>query len=142
MIKKKILAIIYRIKNNNEELLALMENSSQIDQSVGYYVVTGGVEDGEGLLDALKREIIEETGMENIVDILDLNKIYEYKHPAEGNYLCQEHCFAVRVDDEVKYLSEEHTGYKWLPREEFIETIFWYFDKADLKELLNKIHQF
>ncbi|MDO8513273.1 MAG: NUDIX domain-containing protein [bacterium] len=138
MIKKKILAIVYRIKNHNEQFLALLENSSEIDQSVGYYVVTGGVEGNEGLLDAVKREIMEETGIENIVNILDLNKIYEYKHPAEGDYLCQESCFAVEVDDEVKHLSVEHTGYKWLPRKEFSDTIFWYTNKADLDELLNK----
>lgn len=139
MIKKKILAIVYRIKNNNEEFLALMENSSEIDQSVGYYVVTGGVEDDDrGLLDAVKREIDEETGIKNIVDIQDLEKMYEYKHPAEGDYLCQEHCFAVQVDDEVKRLSIEHTGYKWLPKQEFVDTIFWYSDKSELEELLNK----
>lgn len=139
MIKKKILAIVYRIKNNKEELLALMENSSEIDQSVGYYVVTGGVEGKEELLDALKREIKEETGIENIVNVIDLDKVFEYKHPAEGDFLCQEHCFVVEVDDEVRHLSVEHTGYKWLPKEEFIDTLFWYNDKNELKELLNKI---
>ena len=139
MIKKKILAIVYRKKEGNIEILALKENDADpIEQAVGFYVITGGVEGDEMLTDTVKREINEETGIKNIINIQDLNTVYEYKHPAEGDYLCQEHCFAVLVDDEIKHLSVEHTEYKWLSTEDFIDTVYWYEGKSSLKQLLNQ----
>jgi len=139
MIKKKILAIVYRKRNDKEEILALRQNDKdEIQQSVGLYVITGGVEEDESLTEAVKREIEEETGMKNIINIQDLNTVYEYKHPAEGNYLCQEHCFAVLVDEDVIQLNDEHTEYKWLAPEDFTREIYWYSDKSALSKLLNK----
>jgi len=139
MIKKKILAIVYRKKNNKEEILALKENDAdKIHHAVGFYVITGGVEDNEGLISAVKREVKEETGIENVVNIQDLNTVYEYKYPVEKDHLCQEHCFAVLVDDEVKHLSEEHTEYKWLSVKNFIDTVYWYNNKIGLKKLLGQ----
>ncbi len=139
MIKKKILAIVYRKKNNKEEILVLKQNATdKIHQAVGFYVITGAVEGNESSTDAVKREIKEETGVKNIINIQDLETVFEYKHPAEGDCLCQEYCFAVLVDDEVRHLSKEHTEYRWLSIEDFIETVYWYGDKSDLKKLLDK----
>mgnify|MGYP000877104039 CR=1 FL=1 len=139
MIKKKILAIVYRKKEGRTEILALKENDEDpIEQAVGFYVVTGGVEGDETLTEAVKREINEETGIENIINVQDLNTVYEYKHPAEGDYLCQEHCFAALVDGEVKHLSIEHTEHKWLSVKDFIETVYWYEDKDSLNKLLKQ----
>ena len=139
MLKKKILAIVYRKNNGVLEFLTLQNNPTDpIHGGDFYYVVTGGVEGDEGLNTAVKREIEEETGIKNIINIQDLNTVYEYKHPGEGDYLCQEHCFAVLIDDEVKHLSEEHIKYKWLSTKDFIDTIYWYYNKTALKKLLNK----
>lgn len=139
MIKKKILAIVYRKNKGETEILALKENDEDpIEQAVGFYVVTGGVEGDETLTEAVKREIDEETGIKNVIAIKDLNTVYEYKHPAEGDYFCQEHCFAALVDDEIKHLSIEHTEYKWLSVQDFIDTVYWYGDKNSLKELLSQ----
>lgn len=138
-IKKKILAIVYRKTNNKVEILALKQNDAdKIHQSVGFYVITGGVEGSESLYSAVKREIEEETGIQNIIDIQDLDTVYEYKHPAEGDCLCKEYCFAVLVDDEVKHLSEEHTDYRWLSVEDSTDMIYWYSGKSNLQKLLDK----
>jgi len=139
MIKKKILAIVYRKRNNKEEFLTLKENNAdKTHHALGFYVITGGVKGNESLATAVKREIKEETGIKKIINIQDLNTVYEYKHPAEEDYSCQECCFAVLVDDEVKHLSEEHTEYKWLYIEDFIDTMDWYYNKAGLKILLKQ----
>jgi 8-oxo-dGTP pyrophosphatase MutT (NUDIX family) len=138
-IKKKIMALIYRIRNNAQEFLALKQTANPLHGSANFYVVTGSIENNESNLLAVKREVEEETGITNITKITDLNKTYEYNHPAEGNYLCQEHCFAVLVDDEVKHLNEEHTEYKWLTNDDFVDTISWYYDKEDLKQLMKSI---
>jgi len=140
MIKEKILALIYRRKNNQIEFLALKKNAADpIHGRDTFYVVTGGIEKGEKLTDAVKREIKEETGIEKIVNIQNLKKVYEYTHPAEGDYLCREFCFAVEADEGVKYLSAEHTEYKWLKNNDFIKKVDWYGDKKDLKELLSML---
>lgn len=137
MIKKKILAIIHRKKNNNLEFLALQNNPKDpIHGGDFYYVVTGGIEGDEKLKNAVQREIKEETGIINIIKIIPTGKIYKYTHPGEGKNLCQEECFLVEVDEDVQHLSEEHVDYKWLKEKEFIKTIHWYYDKEDLKELL------
>ena len=138
-IKKKIMALIYRIRNNAQEFLALKQTANPLYGPANFYVVTGSIENNESNLLAVKREVEEETGITNITKITDLNKTYEYNHPAEGNYLCQEHCFAVLVDDEVKHLNEEHTEYKWLTNDDFVDTISWYYDKEDLKQLMKSI---
>lgn len=140
-IKKKILAIIYRKNKDGIEFLALRNNPH--DPTHGgdfYFVVTGGVESGEKLQDAVKREIAEETGMENFLKITDLNKICEYTCAGEAGFLCRESEFLVEVDDGVRKISEEHVDYKWLEREKFVDLISWN-DKNDLNLILNKINE-
>ncbi len=139
MTKKKILALIYRKKNNILEFLALRNNPDPIHGGGFYYVVTGGVEAGEDPEDAVKREIREETGIEKILNIQNTGKIYKYTHPGEGDYLCKEYCYLIEIDDEVHHLNEEHIEYKWLKKDDFINTLDWYGDKKDLKELLNML---
>lgn len=138
-IKKKILALIYRTRNDTQEFLVLKKSADPVHGPAVFYVVTGAVEKDESNLSAAKREIEEETGITNIINVTKLDKIYEYKHPAEEDYLCQEYCFAVLIDDEVRHLSEEHTEYKWLSRDDFVDTIDWYYDKEDLKQLIKSI---
>lgn len=140
MTKKKILAIIYRRRSDSLEFLTLRNNPTDpVHGGDFYYVVTGGVENGEKFLDTVKREIKEETGITNIVQIKETNKIYTYTHPGEGKALCKEECFLVEVKGDINHLSDEHIGYKWLKEKAFINSIYWYYDKADLRELLKLI---
>ena len=139
MVKKKILALVYRKKNNILEFLALKNNPDPIHGGGFYYAVTGGVEVGEELEDAVKREIKEETGIKKILNIRNSGKIYKYNHPGEGDYLCKEYCYLVEVDDEVHHLNEEHVGYKWLKKNDLIDTLYWYGNKKDLIDIINLI---
>jgi 8-oxo-dGTP pyrophosphatase MutT (NUDIX family) len=139
-IKYKILAIIYKKKNKRTKFLALRNNpSNKTHGGDYYYVVTGGVKKDENYEDALRREINEETGIENIIKLVHLKEVYEYKCKGEGNCLCKEHAYLVEVDDEVKRLSAEHTDHKWLNKNNFTKTIQWDGDKKDLMEILNSI---
>lgn len=138
--KNKILAIIYRKVGKITEFLALRNNPADpVHGGDFYYVVTGGVEEGEKSEDALRREIKEETGIEKIISVKDTGKIYKYSHPGEGEAMCKEVCFLVEVDGDIHHLSDEHIGYKWLHREEFINTVHWYYSKEDLIEQLNPL---
>jgi len=96
-IKNKILALIYREKDKKIELLALRNNPRDLIHGGDfYYVVTGGVKDGESFNDAITREIKEETGIENIIKIQDIEIIFEYTCAGEQGYLCKEKSYIVR----------------------------------------------
>ena len=41
----------------------------------------GGVDQGEDYITAMKRELLEETGIKNIEIIKEINKIYQYELP-------------------------------------------------------------
>ena len=139
-IKYKILAIIYKKKNKRTKFLALRNNSSNKTHGGDYYyVVTGDVKKDENYEDALKREINEETGIENIIKLKHLKEVYEYKCKGKGNYLCKEHAYLVEVDDEVKHLSVEHTDFKWLNKNNFTKIIQWGSDKNDLIKILDLV---
>lgn len=141
-IKNKILAIIYREKDKKNELLAL-RNNPQDPKHGGdfYFVVTGELEKEESFLSAVKREIKEETGIMNIIKIIDLKLTFEYIYSDDGEYLCKEKAYLVKIDDEVGGLNEEHIGFLWLNRTDFIETIEWEGEegKKDLIKILDKI---
>lgn len=136
MKKLKIMAIIYKAGNGDLYFLALRNNPKDKRHGGDYYfVVTGYVNKNEKLIGAVRREIKEEIGIRNILSITDMNKIYNYDCDKDK---CEEHVFSVKIDDEVKKLSVEHIGYKWLRKEDFIKTVKWN-DKNDLKEILKGI---
>ncbi|BCJ96075.1 hypothetical protein acsn021_36440 [Anaerocolumna cellulosilytica] len=73
----------------------------------------GKLEFGEDLISGLKREILEETGLEVTVDRLlfaTTFQTHEYRQVVIINYLCK--CNTDKV-----ILSEEHTEYVWADKE-------------------------
>lgn len=73
----------------------------------------GKLEFGEDLIAGLKREILEETGLEVTVDRLlfaTTFQTHEYRQVVIINYLCKSNT------DKV-ILSEEHTDYVWADKE-------------------------
>ncbi len=136
-IKKKILAIVYRKEKDETQFLALRNNSTNTVHGGDYYfVVTGGVENGEELQAAVKREIEEETGIKNILNVTDLNKSCEYTCAGEGDFLCREAYFLVEITGEVLHLNEENVEYQWLEKSDFVDLIAWN-DKKELQLILN-----
>lgn len=140
-IRSKIMAIIYRGANQQREYLALRNNPADpVHGGDFWFVVTGKVEGSESLIEAVKREIWEETSLEDIITINDLNKIYTYTCEGEKGHLCQEHAFSVQVaENKPVRLSIEHIEFLWLPKKEFIQKVQWN-DKEDLIKLLEKIN--
>jgi 8-oxo-dGTP pyrophosphatase MutT (NUDIX family) len=70
--KIKVIAIIYRIKNNQKEIL-VFDHRDMLD--AGTQIVGGTVEENENLIDALIREIKEEAGLEfNSSDFIFVGK--------------------------------------------------------------------
>lgn len=85
----------------------------------GYEFPKGGIEDDESELDAVKREVLEETGLE-IKKIVNHNKRgkYEYSRslPDRKDISGQAYTlYSVEVGEgEVLIDKHEHSGYQWL----------------------------
>lgn len=131
---KKILTFI---KNKDNKLLLLHNNP--IDPIHGgdiWYTVTGGVEVyDKSLEDAVIREVKEETNLDVInTKYLDINYTYTSRQGIE----CIEYVFISLVEDGNIILNEESIEYKWLNINDYIEEIYWYGNKEDLRKTLEK----
>ena len=131
---KKILTFIV---NKNNKLLLLHNNP--IDPIHGgdiWYTVTGGVEEyDKSLEDAVKREVKEETSLDvTFTKYLNIN----YNYVNRRNIECNEYIFISKVDDGNIILNEESIGYKWLDINDYFNEIYWYYDKKELKKILDK----
>ena len=131
---KKILTFI---KNKDNKLLLLHNNPEDpIHGGDIWYTVTGGVEEyDKSLEDAVIREVKEETNLDVINNkYLDINYTYTSRQGIE----CIEYVFISIVEDGNIILNEENIGYKWLNINDYIEEIYWYYNKEDLRILLEK----
>ena len=129
--------ILTFVVNEYNEILLLKgsENDPQFKKSF-WYVVTGGCEKYDlNREETVKREIKEETGIDNIKDIIYLNWVFKY---TSLEMECTEYAYITFVQKEKIILNEENIAYKWCDKEEFLEKIKWYGDKNDLNNVLTK----
>lgn len=129
--------ILTFVVNEYNEILLLKgsENDPQFKKSF-WYVVTGGCEKYDlNREETVKREIKEETGIDNIKDIIYLNWVFKY---TSLEMECTEYAYITFVQKEKIILNEENIDYKWCDKEEFLEKIKWYGDKNELNNVLTK----
>ena len=101
--------------------------------------VTGGIEEGETKIGALKREVREETGIKNVVRIIEDVGYYEFwdffKREARSR-LIKEHVFGVEISSNEKIvIGREHSEYRWCNFEEALKLLKWKENKEALKKL-------
>ena len=123
-------AIIFRRNSNRIEYLLL----KRLPERNGFWQpVTGGVEEGETLTEALRREIREETGIENLVRVIEDIYYFEFSDPN----LNKEYVFGVEVaSTEVVVLDgEEHSEYRWCSIKDALQLLNWKENKEALEKL-------
>jgi 8-oxo-dGTP pyrophosphatase MutT (NUDIX family) len=92
-----------------------------------WHQIAGGVEDGETFAEAAVRELREETGLEAPVETLGAPFRYEAVHVET---------FLVEAPtDWEPTLDWEHDDYRWLPRDEAAELLYWPEPAALLRSL-------
>ena len=126
---KKIIAFVY----DGEKFLILRNNSKDPAHGGDYwFTVTGSVEKNENEIEAVKREIKEETNLD-VKDIVDLNWASIYSWDGEDH---KEKNFSAFVKKGRIMLSQEHVAFEWLELDDFVERINWSSDKKMLKKVL------
>ncbi|MFC1630033.1 bis(5'-nucleosyl)-tetraphosphatase [Patescibacteria group bacterium] len=127
-------ALIFFI-NKNIEYLVLNYPQSKKAKIEYWDLPKGHIENGETEIDTVKREVKEETGLENIELVDGFKENIKYFFTVNGQtifktvafYLAKTHTKEVRI-------SEEHIGYKWLPFKEAVDRVT--FENA--KQIIRK----
>ncbi len=127
---KKILVFVF----DGKEFLILHSKPHPKHGNGGWFTITGSVEAGESSIDAVKREIKEETNLKT-PEILDLKWGSRYSWGGEDNL--ENNFFALVKRDKI-VLNEEHDDFEWIGLEEFIKKINWDSDKEELKNVLQR----
>lgn len=104
----------------SDDLLLIVKRNENDDLYPGAWEFPGGhLEDGETLLEGLKRELREEIGFDKEINPKIISYDDEIKeknntliHNIEINFLIQ-----VNKDDIDIKLSNEHTDYKWVTKD-------------------------
>ena len=89
-----------------------------------------------------RREIFEETGIKNIVGIIEDVHCFEYSGPhfIKGFDFIKEYVFGVEIhaDEKIVIDGKEHCQFKWCSFHEALELLKWNENKEALSRL-NKI---
>lgn len=129
---KKVEAIIYQI--NDKNIAEFLVCKRPPDLGDFWQFVTGKVEEGESLEEAVRREILEETQVTNIESVKNPNISFTFKN--HENIEAIEYVFLVKLapNSEIK-LNYEFEKYVWLPYKEALAKVEWHHQKSNLKQV-------
>ena len=132
--RKTVFIVVYRFVHKQRRYLILKRKLHWR----GYEFPKGGIEDGEIELDAVKREVKEETGLK-IKKIINHNIGGKYDYTKnlldrKGIHGQTYSLYSVEVaDGEVVIDKHEHSGFQWLNYVDAIKTLSYSDQKECLK---------
>lgn len=139
---KQVLVLLYRKnKENKYEYCIFLRRKKQQWQAI-----SGGVEDDETLIETVKRELLEETGIKvnNIYQLSTTSSIpvINIKNDSTWGkdiYVVPEYSFGVYIENDNIILSDEHCQYEWLTFEKAYEKLKFDSNKTALWELNQRL---
>ena len=126
----QIVAILFRKGNGKTQYLI----AKRIPEKGGFWQpITGGLEEGETKIEALKREIREETGIKNIIRIIESVHYFEFSDP----HSMKAYVFGVEISPNEKIVidEKEHCEFEWFSFHEALRLMKWKEEKEALKKL-------
>lgn len=143
-----IQVLVYPVRateNQDWEYLLLHRLATRGDFWQG---VTGGIEEGEEIIEAAKRETIEETGLVPIT----IHKVdYSYSYPVAEKW---RYLYAEEVEEITEYVfvaqvegnqtptpdPREHDQWQWLPFDQALQQLTWPGNIEALKRCKVSLH--
>ena len=127
--------IVFKMVNGQPLFLLLKRNPRR----GGFWQpITGGVHDEEKLPDAARRELFEETQINEHLRFIE--DIYYFEFDSLGYGRLKEYVFGVEVAENVNItISSEHTEMKWCTFEESLNLLKYERNKEGFKNLFNLI---
>lgn len=121
-IRRAVQAVILR-NFNGEERFLLVKKRDFSARRFRWRLLKGGVKTGESDVEALKREIFEEVGFENVQV---LAKTYNYQFTFKNvKHMVSSYKVKVGHDEQIKLQMSELAGYTWVPKEKAIRMLYW-----------------
>ena len=129
----QVQGILFRKINGEIQYLLLKRNP---EREGFWQPVTGGLEEGETRVEALEREVLEETGIESPIRIIKDVYYFELSTPLHE----KEYVFGVEVlsTEDITIDNREHSEHRWCSLEEALKLLKWKENKEAL-ERLNEI---
>jgi len=139
MVEKSAGAVVFRKEGNKIYYLLLHYPSGTRTPRNYWDFPKGHIERGEKEIETVKREVKEETGLEDIKFIEGFKKWVKYFFRFQGKTVFKIVIFyLVETKNKNVKISSEHIGYKWLPYEEALEQLLF----KNAKEILKKANDY
>ena len=139
---EQVLVFLYRKRKNNDYQYCVFYR----EKYKLWQAISGGVEDNETLIQTVKREVFEETGLrvDNIFKLSSISSIPVVNVTGDfswGNdvYTVTEYSFGVYIETDYIKLSSEHTKYEWLSYDEAYDKLKFDSNKTALWELNERV---
>jgi len=128
---KQIEVFFYKKLPSGECSFLLMK---RVPERGGFWQpLTGGVEQGETFEETIKREAFEETGITEIIELVDSDYHYEF---TDNGIHCVEYIFGAEVPVNASVrLSHEHDDFLWVSKNEALKLLKWHGNKKGLRKL-------
>ena len=130
-------ALVYRMEHGVPFFLLLLYPFSNRSKREYWDFPKGHVEQQETEEQTVRREVLEETGIEDLVFDKRFREIIQYFFQVKGDKIFKTVVFYLaKTNTRQVQISEEHLGFQWLPYERALKQVRF----INAKQLLNKAH--
>ena len=138
-VEKSAGAVVFRKDGSTIQYLLLHYPSNAKAPKDYWDFPKGHIEKGEKIEDTVKREVEEETGLEDIKFVEGFKEWIKYSFKFEGKTIFKivTYFLTETKTEEIK-VSFEHLGYEWLPYEQTLEKLSF----KNAKEILKKANDY